>query len=61
MELYADPDSCNGILKPSGIAEIKFRLFHFTHSINPQLLMLDSELDMIQFDSTIVYGRNKGL
>jgi len=49
MEMYADPDSRGGILEPAGIAEIKFRLpdqLKVMHRIDPQLKMLDAELEM---------------
>merc|ERR1712232_1177781 len=49
MEFYADPDSRGGILEPSGITEIKFRQpdqLKLMHRLDPQLQMLDSELEM---------------
>jgi acetyl-CoA carboxylase/biotin carboxylase 1 len=49
MEMYADPDSRGGILEPAGIAEIKFRFpdqLKVMHRIDPQLKMLDAELEM---------------
>ena len=51
MEMYADPDSRGGILEPAGITEIKFRLpdqLKVMHRIDPQLKLLDSELDMCE-------------
>lgn len=48
MEFYADPDSRGGILEPSGIAEIKFRVpdqVKLMHRLDPQLQMLDTELE----------------
>lgn len=53
MEMYADPDSRGGILEPAGITEIKFRVpdqLKLMHNIDPQLILLDSELDDTQFD-----------
>lgn len=49
MEMYADPDSRGGILEPAGITEVKFRLpdqLKVMHREDPQLQLLDSELEM---------------
>lgn len=48
MSMYADPDSRGGILEPAGIIEIKFRekdQVEAMHRIDPQLQLLDSELE----------------
>ena len=48
MSMYADPDSRGGILEPAGIIEVKFRekdQFAVMHRLDPQLQLLDSELD----------------
>ncbi len=48
MEMYADPDSRGGILEPAGISEIKFRgpdQIKMMHRLDPQLQMLDAELE----------------
>ena len=48
MSMYADPDSRGGILEPAGIIEVKFRerdQVAAMHRLDPQLQMLDSELD----------------
>jgi len=48
MSMYADPDSRGGILEPAGIIEVKFRAkdqVAAMHRLDPQLQMLDSELD----------------
>lgn len=53
MEMYADPDSRGGILEPAGITEIKFRLpdqLKVMHRIDPQLKLLDSELEMCELE-----------
>lgn len=53
MEMYADPDSRGGILEPAGIAEVKFRLpdqLKIMHRLDPQLQLLDAELEGAQFD-----------
>jgi len=53
MEMYADPDSRGGILEPAGITEIKFRLpdqLRVMHRIDPQLKLLDSELEMCELE-----------
>jgi len=50
MSMYADPDSRGGILEPAGIVEVKFRQpdqLKAMHRIDPQLQLLDSELEMI--------------
>jgi acetyl-CoA carboxylase/biotin carboxylase 1 len=47
MEMYADPDSRGGILEPTGIAEIKFRVkdqLSLMHNTDPKLRLLDAEL-----------------
>ena len=55
MSMYADPDSRGGILEPAGIVEVKFRQpdqLKVMHRIDPQLQLLDSELEMIDsFDT----------
>lgn len=51
MEMYADPDSRGGILEPAGITEIKFRLpdqLKVMHRLDPELKLLDSELEMTE-------------
>ena len=53
MEMYADPDSRGGILEPAGITEIKFRLpdqIKVMHRLDPELQVLDSELEMTDDD-----------
>lgn len=53
MEMYADPDSRGGILEPAGITEVKFRLpdqLKVMHRLDSQLQLLDSELEMTDFD-----------
>ncbi|CAJ1961615.1 unnamed protein product [Cylindrotheca closterium] len=53
MEMYADPDSRGGILEPAGITEVKFRRpdqLKLMHRLDPQLQMLDSELEACEFD-----------
>merc|ERR1711966_441770 len=53
MEMYADPDSRGGILEPAGITEVKFRLpdqVKVMHRIDPELQVLDSELEMTDND-----------
>lgn len=53
MEMYADPDSRGGILEPAGITEIKFRLpdqIKVMHRLDPELQVLDSELEMTDND-----------
>lgn len=48
MSMYADPDSRGGILEPAGIIEVKFRekdQVNVMHRLDPQLQLLDSELD----------------
>jgi acetyl-CoA carboxylase/biotin carboxylase 1 len=53
MEMYADPDSRGGILEPAGITEIKFRLpdqLKVMHRLDPQLKLLDSELEMCELE-----------
>jgi acetyl-CoA carboxylase / biotin carboxylase 1 len=53
MEMYADPDSRGGILEPAGITEIKFRgpdQLKVMHRIDPQLKLLDSELEMCELE-----------
>ncbi len=48
MSMYADPDSRGGILEPAGIVEVKFRAqdqLKVMHRIDPQLQLLDSELE----------------
>jgi acetyl-CoA carboxylase / biotin carboxylase 1 len=53
MEMYADPDSRGGILEPAGIAEIKFRQpdqKKLMHRIDPQLKLLDQELDACELE-----------
>jgi acetyl-CoA carboxylase/biotin carboxylase 1 len=53
MEMYADPDSRGGILEPAGITEIKFRnpdQLKMMHRLDPQLKLLDSELENCEFD-----------
>ena len=53
MEMYADPDSRGGILEPAGITEIKFRLpdqLKVMHRLDPQLKLLDTELEMCELE-----------
>lgn len=53
MEMYADPDSRGGILEPAGITEIKFRLpdqLKVMHRNDPQLKLLDAELEMCELE-----------
>eukprot|EP00565_Helicotheca_tamesis_P003884 CAMPEP_0185725054 /NCGR_PEP_ID=MMETSP1171-20130828/1378_1 /TAXON_ID=374046 /ORGANISM="Helicotheca tamensis, Strain CCMP826" /LENGTH=2089 /DNA_ID=CAMNT_0028393057 /DNA_START=20 /DNA_END=6289 /DNA_ORIENTATION=+ len=53
MSMYADPDSRGGILEPAGITEVKFRLpdqLKVMHRIDPQLQLLDTELEMSDMD-----------
>lgn len=53
MEMYADPDSRGGILEPAGITEIKFRLpdqLKVMHRLDPQLKMLDAELEVCELE-----------
>jgi acetyl-CoA carboxylase/biotin carboxylase 1 len=53
MEMYADLDSRGGILEPAGITEIKFRLpdqLKVMHRIDPQLKLLDAELEMCEME-----------
>lgn len=48
MTMFSDPDARGGILEPAGIVEIKFRLadrLKAMHRIDPQLKMLDAELE----------------
>ena len=48
MSMYADPDSRGGILEPAGIIEVKLRAkdqVNVMHRLDPQLQLLDSELD----------------
>ena len=48
MTMFSDPDARGGILEPAGIVEIKFRLadqLKAMHRIDPELKMLDSELE----------------
>ena len=48
MTMFSDPDARGGILEPAGIVEIKFRLadqLKAMHRIDPQLKMLDTELE----------------
>jgi acetyl-CoA carboxylase/biotin carboxylase 1 len=50
MSMYADPDSRGGILEPAGIIEVKFRpqdQLKVMHRLDPQLQLLDSELEGI--------------
>lgn len=53
MEMYADPEGRGGILEPAGITEIKFRAadqMKMMHRLDPQLKMLDSELESTEFE-----------
>merc|ERR1719437_229870 len=48
MTMFSDPEARGGILEPAGIVEIKFRLadqLKAMHRIDPQLKMLDAELE----------------
>ena len=48
MTMFSDPDARGGILEPAGIVEIKFRLadqLKAMHRIDPQLQLLDAELE----------------
>jgi len=48
MTMFSDPEARGGILEPAGIVEIKFRLadqLKAMHRIDPQLQMLDAELE----------------
>merc|ERR1712174_159432 len=54
MEMYADPDSRGGILEPAGIIEVKFRdqdQIRLMHRLDPQLQLLDSELELSELDT----------
>merc|ERR1712151_459040 len=54
MEMYADPESRGGILEPAGIIEIKFRdpdQVKLMHRVDPQLKLLDSELELSELDT----------
>jgi len=54
MSMFADPDSRGGILEPAGIIEIKFReadQIKAMHRIDPQLQLLDAELDGTELDT----------
>lgn len=53
MEMYADPQGRGGILEPAGITEIKFRApdqLKMMHRLDPQLKMLDAELEGTEFE-----------
>jgi len=53
MEMYADPESRGGILEPAGIIEVKFRepdQLKAMHRLDPQLQLLDAELEMSDLD-----------
>jgi len=48
MTMFSDPEARGGILEPAGIVEIKFRQadqLKAMHRIDPQLQMLDAELE----------------
>jgi acetyl-CoA carboxylase/biotin carboxylase 1 len=48
MTMFSDPEARGGILEPAGIVEIKFRVadqLKAMHRIDPQLQMLDAELE----------------
>jgi acetyl-CoA carboxylase/biotin carboxylase 1 len=48
MTMFSDPEARGGILEPAGIVEIKFRAadqVKAMHRIDPQLQMLDAELE----------------
>lgn len=48
MTMFSDPEARGGILEPAGIVEIKFRLadqLKAMHRIDPQLQMLDAEIE----------------
>ena len=48
MTMFSDPEARGGILEPAGIVEIKFRSadqLKAMHRIDPQLQMLDAELE----------------
>lgn len=54
MTMFSDPEARGGILEPAGIVEIKFRLadqIKAMHRIDPQLQMLDAELEACDDDS----------
>lgn len=54
MSMFADPDSRGGILEPAGIIEVKFRdadQIKAMHRIDPQLQLLDAELEGTELDS----------
>jgi len=54
MTMFADPDSRGGILEPAGIIEVKFReadQIKAMHRIDPQLQLLDAELEGTELDS----------
>lgn len=54
MSMFADPDSRGGILEPAGIIEVKFReadQIKAMHRIDPQLQLLDAELDGTELDT----------
>jgi len=59
MTMFSDPEARGGILEPAGIVEIKFRLadqLKAMHRIDPQLQMLDAELEACDDtdDSTVI-------
>ena len=54
MTMFSDPEARGGILEPAGIVEIKFRLadqLKAMHRIDPQLQMLDAELESADSDA----------
>lgn len=54
MTMFSDPEARGGILEPAGIVEIKFRAadqIKAMHRIDPQLQLLDAELESADDDS----------
>merc|ERR1711966_629738 len=54
MTMFSDPEARGGILEPAGIVVIKFRLadqLKAMHRIDPQLQMLDAELESADSDA----------
>ena len=56
MTMFADPESRGGILEPAGIIEVKFRkpdVLKIMHRTDEELKMLDSELELCDFDADV--------
>ena len=54
MTMFSDPEARGGILEPAGIVEIKFRVadqIKAMHRIDPQLQLLDAELESADEES----------